>query len=202
MYIFDDEWISTTRGDEMSREKITWHGHTQHPDSHPELPWWRWNPDCTCGNSCVGPGRWYHEGGDYYTATSRDDTRTDELRVYDEKHPRPAPEPACGQVWVMDIPDSPAGPRSVRMVVSGVDAQAGIVRAVRISHARGRLHREERAAMVRGRRDRHRMGRDDMERAHAVPGWLDWFANPARCHPRSRRRISVGPGWTAQRVTP
>jgi hypothetical protein len=63
-----------------------WHGYPQHPDAHPERPWWR----------PISSMRWRRTDG----RISRAACVCDELARLDTAHPMPPPEPRCGQVWV------------------------------------------------------------------------------------------------------
>jgi len=82
----------------------------QHPNAHPERPWWRagsgwhrrdgarvWFED---GRSLVGPGPgWWSqaEEADFIQHADCDAA----LSYVDAAHPLPAPPPLCGQVWVL-----------------------------------------------------------------------------------------------------
>ena len=78
-----------------------WHGYPQHPDAHPERPWWR-----KMVTSWERRIRTAHEKGPDPGSLSwlRDDGAAlpdhESLEAYDTEHPLPAPEPRCGQVWV------------------------------------------------------------------------------------------------------
>lgn len=90
-----------------------WHGYPQHPDSHPERPWWRERRN----------GEWTRADGlVVYIAQTEEDvvwraltsgfvsseiigttdemTSSEAMARIDREHPLPAPEPRCGQVWV------------------------------------------------------------------------------------------------------
>lgn len=88
----------------------TWHGYEQHPDAHPERPWWR--RVVTAISETPG---WERAPDSYFIAD--DDAADPEvlasindwsafaaevgpaLARIDAEHPLPAPEPRCGQVW-------------------------------------------------------------------------------------------------------
>ena len=132
---------------------MIWHGYEQHPDAHGERPWWR-------GQFHLA-GRWWwrrdgwdvmvHKDAAGWAVFRRDDdgratepplaasstTHNGALEAFDRENPLPPPPPQCGQVWVHEEPDAPAGPRTVHMTISGVDMQAGVVRAVRFSWVGG-----------------------------------------------------------------
>jgi hypothetical protein len=93
-----------------------WNGYEQHPDAHPERPWWRRQrspPGCR-----IAPLGWVRTDGAWsYRPTWNPDTgnlptKADEARadaglaVYDAAHPLPAPPPKCGQVWKMDTDEA------------------------------------------------------------------------------------------------
>jgi hypothetical protein len=81
-----------------------WHGYPQHPDAHPERPWWR----------PISSMRWRRTDGRisravcWPDALDEDEAEVvhaqdvcDELARLDTAHPLPPPEPRCGQVWVL-----------------------------------------------------------------------------------------------------
>jgi hypothetical protein len=73
-----------------------WHGYPQHPDAHPDLPWWR-RTTRDCG--------WRRSDGvecDELTEAEAESSDTTEfLAGIDESDPLPPPPPMCGQVWVL-----------------------------------------------------------------------------------------------------
>lgn len=85
-----------------------WHGYEQHPDAHPERPWWRYSLPPGATDADV-PGWWRMDGRGLYGfdragvrfAPWNDDASLDAaLARIDAEHPLPAPPPKCGQVWV------------------------------------------------------------------------------------------------------
>lgn len=98
-----------------------WHGYPQHPDAHPERPWWRLSGEGLTRSDGVELSpltRWV--GGDDYEVSwwaqpmgtvvrttvgdcdqqhGLADLLGDALAAYDAAHPLPAPLPLCGQVW-------------------------------------------------------------------------------------------------------
>lgn len=78
-----------------------WHGYPQHPDAHPERPWWR--------RMSSGLG-WERVDN---RALTRDNQA---LPVMDAMNPMSAPPPRCGQVWVWD------GNGEYRTIADGTEA--------------------------------------------------------------------------------
>ena len=87
----------------------TWHGYPQHPDAHPERPWWR----------LVERGfrreAWTRLDGLTHDCWGQD--TSEHLGRLDAAHPLPAPEPRCGQVWV--VPERKPGRGPWAMMVGG-----------------------------------------------------------------------------------
>lgn len=79
---------------------MTYHGYPQHPDAHPERPWWRklWQRR---GNGSLEHIAWQRIR-DRATVSVLEvrQARFDVLAHHDLEHPLPAPPPLCGQVWV------------------------------------------------------------------------------------------------------
>lgn len=75
-----------------------WHGYPQHPDAHPERPWWRWCHDDACYERADG-ATYEPDEASLARALGTYDVRA-QLAAYDASHPLPAPPPLCGQVWV------------------------------------------------------------------------------------------------------
>ena len=81
----------------------TWHGYPQHPDAHPERPWWRLSMrDATWPEEVEE--EWVRTDGGVCGAVScpSDDERVAMLDRYDAGLPLPCPPPMCGQVWRVD----------------------------------------------------------------------------------------------------
>ena len=85
-----------------------WHGYPQHPDAHPERPWWRREfqdsriPECR---------EWAWIRTDSRRGPSdmmRGAMLRDALDRIDKENPLPAPEPRCGQVWLCVDPSLPS----------------------------------------------------------------------------------------------
>jgi len=90
------------------------HGYPQHPDAHPERPWWRlanpWTDGGvwrrTDGQSTARfnvPSTYWGSPEQYHThimgiARQQDDY----LARIDTTNPLPPPHPRCGQVWICD----------------------------------------------------------------------------------------------------
>lgn len=86
---------------------MEWHGYEQHPDAHPDRPWWH---RTTCVIS--GTAGWERSPDRYFAADpaemdecvhSYEDLvaeTTPELGRIDREHTLPCPPPRCGQVWV------------------------------------------------------------------------------------------------------
>lgn len=100
---------------------MEWHGYSQHPDAHPDFPWWH-------RTACVisGTSGWERHPDRHFVADPAElDERvhsyedlvaetTPELERIDRDHPLPCPPPRCGQVWaregmvaVMVVDESP-----------------------------------------------------------------------------------------------
>lgn len=87
-----------------------WHGYPQHPDAHPERPWWRRYVSPLDGST--GWTRYAHDGTSPVVLDSEvephEDADGDEaeavlleaLAAKDAAYPVPPPPPLCGQVWV------------------------------------------------------------------------------------------------------
>lgn len=86
----------------------TWHGYPQHPDAHPERPWWRRDRSAMVRSDGVAltsiHDRNYAEtfGHPFDERGMREDGESyaDATARIDREHPLPAPPPMCGQVWV------------------------------------------------------------------------------------------------------
>jgi len=126
---------------------MDWHGYPQHPDAHPQRPWWRRSGDdespwVRSDNATLTPVAEY-VGGDTYDAgwQSHDGwvlrvpdvwmgrmaaihtLESGSLATYDAEHPLPPPEPRCGQVWVWVAASAWQG---LQMTVSTVTAVGGV----------------------------------------------------------------------------
>jgi hypothetical protein len=91
---------------------MDWHGYPQHPDAHPERPWWRlhkstpwvrsddWTVARRSDPESVLPGavsRSWTPAGEPGPSAPTEEL----LALIDRMHPLPVPEPRCGQVWVL-----------------------------------------------------------------------------------------------------
>jgi len=112
-----------------------WHGYPQHPDAHPELPWWRKEP--IRFRSVRSDGKivkWQALGSPSLRSPEQVESNAKKIDP-----PPPPPPPRCGQVWA-DI-DGKHDAMVVR-VIGGVAWMPGNVQ-----------HREwppERAVLVAG----------------------------------------------------
>lgn len=79
-----------------------WHGYPQHPDAHPERPWWRLSRHGgyvrTDGEEAAEVGS---DRGGFLGILHGHELTTQALAEFDCKRPLPPPEPRCGQVWYM-----------------------------------------------------------------------------------------------------
>ena len=99
----------------------TYHGYPQHPDSHPERPWWRlvehegeesWvrtDGEVMARVRHKRVGDWYETGWKVWTGRQDltvektadcDVPAVDVMALYDRRNPLQPPPPLCGQVWV------------------------------------------------------------------------------------------------------
>lgn len=78
-----------------------WHGYPQHPDSHPERPWWRRGMVREHRRSSTGAGSVSTTLDVMGFVRSDGRTSVDEagMRQVDADEPLPPPPPLVGQVW-------------------------------------------------------------------------------------------------------
>lgn len=112
---------------------VEWHGYPQHPDAHPERPWWR-AVAASGFTQDVWPCRYPFRAmrsdglaGPEFHAAKHDTAdqpvspwaargiSVDALVAIDAEHPLPAPPPKCGQVWRWL--DADGVPRDASMVI-------------------------------------------------------------------------------------
>lgn len=82
-----------------------WHQYPQHPDAHPEKPWWR-KQYKRRGDGSLEHLAWRRTDGRMESALAVERGLIDILDAIDREHPLPPPEPRCGQVW--KVPGRPA----------------------------------------------------------------------------------------------
>lgn len=88
---------------------MEWHGYEQHPDAHPESPWWRidrgtgfWpeTRNAVRVDGLTASDLSHIEGDGAYTCkVIMDESLEDAMSRIDREHPLPCPAPRCGQVW-------------------------------------------------------------------------------------------------------
>jgi hypothetical protein len=82
---------------------IFWHGFEQHPEAHPERPWWR-QEQIPHGGLAIfrrldGEAvKGVRFSGHPYGERTREQVDND-IAEFDRKHPLPAPQAKCGQIW-------------------------------------------------------------------------------------------------------
>ena len=90
----------------------TWHGYPQHPDAHPERPWWR-------GGRTDDGALYLRRADGHEEIVARmlmeHGSSAACIAAYDAAHPLPCPPPMCGQVWVWP------GEHKARLVVAVFD---------------------------------------------------------------------------------
>lgn len=102
-----------------------WFGYPQHPDAHPERPWWRVF-DMRL-NSSGQEIAWRRTDGMLATMLEVESAIIDVLAIKDAEHPLPAPPPLCGQVWV--------DPRTEKhFMVQAVSAGVAILQVPNLTH--------------------------------------------------------------------
>jgi hypothetical protein len=124
---------------------MDWHGYPQHPDAHPERPWWRlhkstpwvrsddWTVARRSDPESVLPGavsRSWTPAGEPGPSAPTEEL----LALIDRMHPLPVPEPRCLQVWVLPSTGysftitgvAPLGD-GLWHVVNGFDGRQGLV---------------------------------------------------------------------------
>jgi hypothetical protein len=90
-----------------------WNGYEQHPDAHPERPWWRIVRDAHLFSLVRIDGRrgpYAHanniEGVAEIAAWVVRPNVVAAMADIDRTNPLPAPPPKCGQVWKMDTDEA------------------------------------------------------------------------------------------------